>query len=402
MKNWVSYRNGNYNVHINLEDGTKVRENDLDFFEADTVESFDCKITARCSQNCHFCFEGSTPDGAHGDLTFEGTFLEKLHPYTEVAVGGGNPLEHPDLEKFLINCKEHKLIPSMTVNQVHFEKNKEFLKRLISEKLLYGLGVSLVNPSESFIASLKEFPTAVVHTIVGVTKMADYVALSHHDLKVLLLGYKYVRKGKDYFAENGTEIEEKTSTLKHKLPQILNEGWFKVLSFDNLALSQLDVKSVLTETQWNEFYMGDDGMDGEFDSATMFIDLVERKFAKNSCAPMDKRYDLLPTIEEMWKFLKDNLKMCEKAISFLEKYIDDLFEEKGKFQLSYDLWEEHEGTSFYSVATIFAAFSAMVKIYEEVKPTLEMNKNKSENIKKQVQNLEKTVQNPNRKQLKMH
>ena len=53
--------------------------------------------------------------------------------------------------------------------------------------------------------------------------------------------------------------------------------------------------------------------------------------------------------------------MCENAIGFLEKYIDDLFENKGNFQLSYDLWEEHEGTSFYSVATIFAWTGALRK-----------------------------------------
>ncbi len=92
------------------------------------------------------------------------------------------------------------------------------------------------------------------------------------------------------------------------------------------------------------------------------------------------------------KFLKDNLKMCENAISFLEKYIDDLFEKKGKFQLSYDLWEEHEGTSFYSVATIFAAFSAMIKIYAEVKSVLDINKAKTEAIKKQVEILEQNAQ----------
>lgn len=92
------------------------------------------------------------------------------------------------------------------------------------------------------------------------------------------------------------------------------------------------------------------------------------------------------------KFLKDNLKMCENAISFLEKYIDDLFENKGKFQLSYDLWEEHEGTSFYSVATIFAAFSAMIKIYAEVKSVLDINKAKTEAIKKQVEMLEQNAQ----------
>ena len=88
------------------------------------------------------------------------------------------------------------------------------------------------------------------------------------------------------------------------------------------------------------------------------------------------------------KFLKENLKMCENAISFLEKYIEDVLYEKGKFQLSYDLWEENEGVSFYSIATIFAAFSAMIKIYAEVKPLLETNKIKADSLKRQIENLE--------------
>jgi hypothetical protein len=31
MSNWVSYKNGNYTVRINLETGTKIRENKLDY-----------------------------------------------------------------------------------------------------------------------------------------------------------------------------------------------------------------------------------------------------------------------------------------------------------------------------------------------------------------------------------
>ena len=48
--------------------------------------------------------------------------------------------------------------------------------------------------------------------------------------------------------------------------------------------------------------MGDDGLEGEQTSASMFIDMVERKFAKNSCAK--ERFDLLPTVEEMYERLK--------------------------------------------------------------------------------------------------
>ena len=306
--NWVSYKNGNYNVHINLDDGTKVRENDLDFFEADTVESFDLKITGRCDMGCRYCFEGSTPDGRHAAIHFEGTFLEKLHPYTEIAIGGGNPLEHPGLVKFLEDCRDHKLIPSMTVNQVHFEKYKSFLKSLIDHKLIYGLGVSLVKATAQFVKMLSEFPTAVVHTIAGVTSIDDYRNLAHRNLKVLILGFKQVRRGAKYYEEMGEDVKERIDFLRHLTPIMIEEGWFKVLSFDNLALKQLNIKNVLSEEQWNEFFMGDDGMDGGFDSATMFIDLVERKYAKNSCASEEERYPLLATIEEMWNDLKHRSK----------------------------------------------------------------------------------------------
>lgn len=87
-------------------------------------------------------------------------------------------------------------------------------------------------------------------------------------------------------------------------------------------------------------------------------------------------------------FLKNNLKMFEKAISFLEKYIKDIIEEKGKMQPSYDLWEENEGISLYSISSIYAAFSSMLRIYTEVKEMFINNKSKTEAIEKQVRELE--------------
>ena len=72
-----SYMNGNYKVSI-YEDGTKVRENDLDYFEPDTVESMDIKITNKCNKGCPMCHEDSKPDGKHADL-LSPCFIDKLH-----------------------------------------------------------------------------------------------------------------------------------------------------------------------------------------------------------------------------------------------------------------------------------------------------------------------------------
>lgn len=56
--------------------------------------------------------------------------------------------------------------------------------------------------------------------------------------------------------------------------------------------------------------------------------------------------------------------MLEKAVKFLEKYVDDIIKEKQELRVSYDIWEMHEGVSVYSLSCIFAAFDAMTKIYE--------------------------------------
>ncbi len=87
------------------------------------------------------------------------------------------------------------------------------------------------------------------------------------------------------------------------------------------------------------------------------------------------------------KFLRDNLKMCEKAITYLKKYIDDILSEKQKMHTSYDIWEMHEGISLYSVASIFAANTAMIKIYEELKEEFTKNRVKQENVNKEKDNL---------------
>jgi len=90
------------------------------------------------------------------------------------------------------------------------------------------------------------------------------------------------------------------------------------------------------------------------------------------------------------KFLKDNLKMCEKAVKYLEKYIDDILEDKNEMHVSYDLWEMQEGTSIYAVSSIFAAFNSMIKIYEELKEEFTKNRVKQENVNKEKENLRET------------
>lgn len=296
MSNWVHYQNGNYNVHLNLDNGTKIRENDLDFFAPEYPESMDIKITNMCNMGCKFCHENSTHDGLHGDI-MNLEFINTLHPYTELAIGGGNPLEHPDLEAFLRKCKELKLIPSMTVHQKHFVENLDFLRMLRDEKLIYGLGVSVTVPSEELINALMEFPNAVIHVIAGVVTREVLAALANKNFKILLLGYKDFRRGADMHKSLGDAIDNKIEMLYQLLPIMKENHWFNTISFDNLAIKQLTPARLLTPEQYEQFYMGDDG------SHTMYVDVVNMKFAISSTSPVT--YDILPNIKDMFQKVRE-------------------------------------------------------------------------------------------------
>nr|DAR20159.1 MAG TPA: DNA-directed RNA polymerase subunit A'' [Caudoviricetes sp.] len=211
--------------------------------------------------------------------------------------GGGNILEHPDLIPFLEKLKEKKVIANITVNQIHFEKEQELIKKLVDEKLIYGLGVSLVKSTDKFINLMKQYPNAVVHTINGVLTEFDVKAMENNNLKMLILGYKHLRRGNEYFEHERERIEANQNWLYKNLDNITCK--FKVVSFDNLAIEQLNVKRLMSDKEWDEFYQGDDG------SSTYYIDMVERKFARSSTAPFDKRYDLLDSVDDMFEVIRN-------------------------------------------------------------------------------------------------
>ena len=287
------YRNGNYNVTI-FSDGTKIRETDEDDFISAYPENIDIKISDYCDMGCPMCHENSTVNGKHGDI-LNADFINTLHPYTELAIGGGNPLAHPHLIPFLEKLRERNIIPNLTINQRHFEKDWQLIRKLVDDKLVYGIGVSLVEATSDFVNLIKQYDNAVIHTINGILTAKQVEILKNNNLKILILGYKIFRRGVDFFNAASDTIINNQIWLDNALPEIVQQ--FKAVSFDNLAIKQLNVKQLMSEEEWNEFYMGDDGQ------YTMYIDMVNRKFAKNSIA--ETRYDLLDNIDDMFTVVKN-------------------------------------------------------------------------------------------------
>lgn len=265
-----NYVNGNTKVTI-YEDGTKIREFE-NIPEITHPESIDIKITNYCDMGCKFCHESSTKKGNHADLEKLKETLSDLPAGVELAIGGGNPLSHPDLIEFLIWCQTKGLIANMTVNQGHLKPFMATIETLLEEKLIMGLGISIHGNDWESVKYLKTLSENIVyHIIIGVHEISILDELNKlGNCKVLILGYKTFGRGLGYFKD---EKVRDTTLWRFFIKNYL--GKF-VMSFDNLALEQLDIKTLMSAKFWNTFYMGDDF------TFTMYIDAVNEEYAPTS------------------------------------------------------------------------------------------------------------------------
>ena len=282
-----SYENGNYSVVV-FNDGTKIRLlNDGETtMKPSRVESIDLKITDYCDMGCPMCYECSSKIGKHAKFSSVRSLIDNLDDFTEIALGGGNPLSYPNLDELLQACSSKTILLNMTVNARHFmqPKNLKNVRRSLYYGEINGLGISL--PSDYSAEQTKElcrelngrsdYRNAVIHVINGLVTLEQLRLLEKYKMKVLILGYKDKGRGRQLKRHKASDIEKNQETLKNELERLISMA--KIVSFDNLAIEQLDIRDFCDKQgiDFNRLYMGDDG---EF---TMYVNLVDETFAISS------------------------------------------------------------------------------------------------------------------------
>jgi hypothetical protein len=301
------YKNGNVVVSL-YDDGTKIMEYDeTKPIVFDFPTSMDIKITNWCNgingKPCIFCHEQSNERGKHGDLNKLSEILSELPGGQECAIGGGRAQSHPDLIPFLQRCKEQGLIPNLTINKAHLSQDYSLLRRLIDEKLIYGIGISipdsidgsnLWNEKEEWFA---HYEHSVVHLILGIHTPQVIETLQQLGFKkFLLLGYKQFGRGVKYYKQNSDYINFNIKDWENNIIKVISGK--NIISFDNLAIEQLNLQSKLPEKLWEKLFQGEDG------SSTCYIDAVSEEYALTSRSPKNERVSWNKM--SLFKYFNDN------------------------------------------------------------------------------------------------
>lgn len=276
------YVNGNYMVTL-YPNGTKIRNTVDSEFKPNRPETIDVCISKYCKNGCKFCYLGASVNGKHGNLDLK--VFSNLPKYIELAI---NYAEHPDLQEFLYFMRDRDVIVNMTINIVDLN-DEEVIRKLKHWSflgLITGLGISVSTDYSQYHGLIKLLNSEryfkgniVIHAIAGITSLGTLRQMYNHRLKLLILGYKQKGFGIDFY-NNAKKIVESNTVDFSK--QVLKQGMmevfkgFDIVSFDNLALEQLDVKSLVSKETWELHYMGSDG------KFSMYIDTVDETYAKSS------------------------------------------------------------------------------------------------------------------------
>ena len=88
------------------------------FWKSNGPELLDISITNYCEKGCDFCYRRSDINGKHMNLDLYERILKsaKSAGVFQIALGGGNPNQHPQFIDILRMTREYGIIPSYTTN----------------------------------------------------------------------------------------------------------------------------------------------------------------------------------------------------------------------------------------------------------------------------------------------
>ena len=118
----IQHPEQHYRTLFNQKTGMFIRKEEKGyaepFWSEDGPELLDISITNYCERGCGFCYRQSNKNGVHMAMTDLQNIIKQAQELgvLQIALGGGNPNQHPKFCEILRLIREHNIVPSYTSN----------------------------------------------------------------------------------------------------------------------------------------------------------------------------------------------------------------------------------------------------------------------------------------------
>lgn len=215
-------------------------------------ELLDISITNFCTKDCNFCYRNSSPIGKHLSVEDLEMLIEQCEDIgvLQIALGGGNPNQHPDFCQILKIIRERGIIPTYTTNGIGL--SDEILGT--SSEYCGAVGISAYPPFDFLahnIESLHKRGIRVnLHCILSsenISQLCNWLEEPPYWFEwlnaIIFLNYKSVGKG--------VPMRKLTETELQTFFRLVAYSGIKT-GFDSCSISgvlkYLDVPAFLTES----------------------------------------------------------------------------------------------------------------------------------------------------------
>jgi putative Fe-S oxidoreductase len=279
------YKNGNALVSIE-EDGTRIIEFEDDLQLAYPL-NIDIRVSSKCPFGqredespglCSFCHESAKVNGVECDYNKLKEKLAGLPKGIELAIGCN--ILSKSLIDFIEWCakEENDYIVNLTVNQGNIRQYSKKLLEMADNNLIKGLGVSYRQSLKWNVPEeIVNYKNTVFHVIAGIDEIEDILELPNKGVKkILVLGEKD-------FGFNAGKVDLQTEKHKHwkwYLRRLFDK--FEVVSFDNLALEQVEPQRFLSKSTFETFNQGEH---------SLYINAVDGYYAPSSRSSENVKWD---------------------------------------------------------------------------------------------------------------
>ena len=206
-----SKKDGDWWVLYNSATGAKAtfsfNENAAPLVKSRTPELVDLKITDYCEVGCPYCYQNSSIQGKHCDLNDFYSILVTLVEMSvfEVAIGGGDPIKHPDLVFIMEELKKHGITPNLSTASFDWLL-EENASKILSIAGRVGFSIDSLSKFNQFNQNWNacrkpDKPNGVepsIHLVAGVMNKKELETFLHeNEYDIVALGYKSVGRGKN-------------------------------------------------------------------------------------------------------------------------------------------------------------------------------------------------------------